>query len=85
MKGNGGYVFLGGLSPEYFVVKINILLSSEVPYMSEAFNRLTRLAMTYINDSNSSHMKITILPVVKETKVVFIILLVGDRNILKTC
>lgn len=49
--------FLGGLSHENSMAKINIITSDEMPDLSEAFHRLNKLSMIISHpaiDSNSS-------------------------------
>lgn len=51
-----------GLSPEYSVVKINILTSDKIPDLSDVFHRLNRLALNISQssaDSNSSALALS--------------------------
>ncbi|KAF3788423.1 hypothetical protein EJ110_NYTH20863 [Nymphaea thermarum] len=47
--------FLQGLSSEYAVAKAQTLTGAEIPYLADAYNRLSRLAVTLSSPSSDIH------------------------------
>ncbi|KAF3790652.1 hypothetical protein EJ110_NYTH16100 [Nymphaea thermarum] len=47
--------FLQGLSSEYAVAKAQMLIGAEIPDLAEAYNRLSRLAVTLSSSSSDIH------------------------------